>query len=59
MSESSPLSGVQRKLDFGAVRSPFDPNSEVRRASQQSDLITATEIVRVPFFTRRPVAFCD
>jgi hypothetical protein len=25
MSELSPLSGVKRKLDFGAVRSAFDP----------------------------------
>src|SRR5258708_18952383 len=26
MSDLSPLSGVERKLDFGAVRSPFDPS---------------------------------
>jgi hypothetical protein len=26
MSDLSPLSGVERKLDFGAVRSVFDPN---------------------------------
>jgi hypothetical protein len=26
MSELSPLSDVMRKSDFGAVRSPFDPN---------------------------------
>jgi hypothetical protein len=25
MSELSPLSGVKRKLDFGAVRAAFDP----------------------------------
>ena len=25
MSDLSPLSGVERKLDFGAVRSVFDP----------------------------------
>jgi len=25
MSDLSPLSGVKRKLDFGAVRSAFDP----------------------------------
>ena len=27
MSELSPLSGVQRKSDFGAVRAAFDPNA--------------------------------
>ena len=26
MSDLSPLSGVKRKLDFGAVRAAFDPN---------------------------------
>jgi hypothetical protein len=27
MSDLSPLSGVKRKLDFGAVRSAFDPTA--------------------------------
>jgi hypothetical protein len=27
MSDLSPLSGVKRKFDFGAVRSAFDPNT--------------------------------
>ena len=27
MSDLSPLSGVERKLDFGAVRSVFDPTA--------------------------------
>ena len=26
MSDLSPLSGVERKLDFGAARSPLDPS---------------------------------
>jgi hypothetical protein len=29
MSDLSPLSGVKRKLDFGAVRSVDDPKAEV------------------------------
>jgi hypothetical protein len=49
----------QHKTLAGQEHGRTIPLSEVRRASQQSDLITATEIVRVPFFTRRPVAFCD
>src|SRR5258706_7597201 len=28
MSDLSPLSGVKRKLDFGAVRAAFDPNAD-------------------------------
>jgi hypothetical protein len=35
MSDLSPLSGVKRKLDFGAVRSAFDP---VRTFQPSSDL---------------------
>ena len=31
MSDLSPLSGVERKLDFGAVRSPFDPETDIPR----------------------------
>jgi hypothetical protein len=30
MSDLSPLSGVERKLDFGAVRSVFDPKETLR-----------------------------
>jgi hypothetical protein len=33
MSDLSPLSGVERKLDFGAVRSPFDPLQKWGRGS--------------------------
>jgi hypothetical protein len=29
MSELSPLSGVKRKLDFGAVTSEFDPEQTI------------------------------
>ena len=31
MSALSPLSRLKRKLDFGAVRSVFDPTSDIRR----------------------------
>ena len=30
MSDLSPLSGVERKLDFGAVRAAFDPDRTSR-----------------------------
>jgi hypothetical protein len=30
MSDLSPLSGVKRKLDFGAVRAAFDPERTLR-----------------------------
>jgi hypothetical protein len=33
MSDLSPLSGVERKLDFGVVRSAFDPKADISRVS--------------------------
>jgi len=33
MSDLSPLSGVKRKLDFGAVRAAFDPTETFRNAA--------------------------
>src|SRR5260221_7143246 len=30
MSDLSPLSGVKRKLDFGAVRAAFDPEADMQ-----------------------------
>src|SRR5258708_9618461 len=33
MSDLSPLSGVKRKLDFGAVRAAFDPRTDIVRMS--------------------------
>jgi len=33
MSALSPLSGVERKLDFGAVRSVFDPTATLAALS--------------------------
>jgi len=32
MSELSPLSKVERKLDFGAVKSAFDPKEDISRS---------------------------
>jgi hypothetical protein len=33
MSDLSPLSGAERKLDLGAVRSPFDPKRSSAKLS--------------------------
>src|SRR5204863_7143871 len=38
MSDLSPLSGVKRKLDFGAVRAAFDPTRTSSAAFQGSPL---------------------
>jgi hypothetical protein len=38
MSDLSPLAGVKRKLDFGAVRSPFDPQ-ETCVANKRGDSV--------------------
>src|SRR5260221_5669041 len=50
MSDLSPLSGVERKLDFGAVRSPFDP-------TETSSPINCPR-PGVSFLTHRPVVKC-
>src|SRR5258706_2407635 len=47
VSDLSPLSGVKRKLDFGAVRAAFDPNRTwaiCRTASAQSLSIGVDEL---------------
>jgi hypothetical protein len=35
MSDMSPLSGVKRKPDFGAVRSAFDPRRDITRTRRE------------------------
>jgi hypothetical protein len=58
MSDLSPLSGVKRKLDFGAVRSAFDPSGHpfVGRAnntlSAQAEVVPEHDPVRAA--TERP-----
>jgi len=43
MSELSPLSGVERKLDFGAVKSPFDPQRTFGR-----HLLSSGKVLELP-----------
>ncbi len=37
MSDLSPLSGVKRKLDFGAVRAAFDPQQTLGESTGHDD----------------------
>ncbi len=41
MSDLSPLSGVKRKLDFGAVRSPFYPKRTVSHSTTRPSFVAA------------------
>ena len=43
MSDLSPLSGVKRKLDFGAVRSAFDPKLTLLAAASTNAALPLTQ----------------